>query len=150
MSNEIYLNMFGYILGFRFAGMLLAMSIHSPGIVIITIWPIIGIPAAMIVTWAVLATDHDVSKVSKIWLEIGETSYATYLTHPFVIGIFSILAKRSGFLDQFSAVSIIAIFSIVVMLSSLLCGYIAHYIIDLPITRYFSKLWPAPKTSHAS
>jgi len=48
MSNEIYLNMFGYILGFRFAGMLLAMTIHSPGIVLITICPIIGIPAAMI------------------------------------------------------------------------------------------------------
>ena len=48
MSNEIYLNMFGYIFGFGFALMLLAMTIHSPGIVLITIWPIIGIPAAMI------------------------------------------------------------------------------------------------------
>ena len=48
MSNEIYLNMFGYILGSGFALMVLAMIIHSPGIVLITIWPIIGIPAAMI------------------------------------------------------------------------------------------------------
>ena len=48
MSNEIYLNMFGYILRFGFAGMLLAMTINSPGIVLITICPIIGIPAAMI------------------------------------------------------------------------------------------------------
>jgi len=48
MSNEIYLNMFGYILGFGFALMLLAMTIHSPRIVLITIWPIIGIPAAII------------------------------------------------------------------------------------------------------
>ena len=48
MSNEIYLNMFGYILGFGFALMLLAMTIYSPGIALITVWPIIGIPAAMI------------------------------------------------------------------------------------------------------
>ena len=48
MSNEIYLNMFGYIFGFGFALMLLAMTIHSPGIVLIIIWPIIRIPAAMI------------------------------------------------------------------------------------------------------
>jgi hypothetical protein len=48
MSNEIYLNMFGYILGFGFAIMLLATTIHGPGIVLFTIWPIIGIPAVMI------------------------------------------------------------------------------------------------------
>ena len=48
MSNEICLIMFIYILGFGFAGMLLAMANHSPGIVLITICPIIGITAAMI------------------------------------------------------------------------------------------------------
>lgn len=106
-----------------------------------------GLPAAMILAWAVLARDHDTFSVHKFFLEIGETSYATYLTHPFVVGIVSMMAKYTGFLDSFSATSIILNFSIVVLVGSLIVGYVSHYILDLPLTKWLGRLWPAPKRS---
>lgn len=104
-----------------------------------------GLPAAMIVAWAVLARGHDMAPISKLWLEIGDTSYATYLTHPFVVGGASLIMRRFGFFDDFTVLQSIFSYSLVVLMGSLIGGYIVHYFVDRPLTAYFAKLWPVKK-----
>ena len=40
--------MFKYILAFGFVGLLIELTLHSPPIAVVKIWPIVGIPAAII------------------------------------------------------------------------------------------------------
>ena len=40
--------MFGYVLAFGFVALLIVITVHSPPIIIVTVWPIIGIPAAIL------------------------------------------------------------------------------------------------------
>ncbi|MFK7903097.1 MAG: acyltransferase family protein [Nitratireductor sp.] len=100
-----------------------------------------GIPAAMFVCWAVLTRSHDQATVSRGWIEIGETSYATYLTHPFVIGITALIVKKMDLVEVLSPYNLIVGYSMVVILASLSVGYLTHYLFDLPITRFIAKIW---------
>ena len=74
-------------------------------------------------------------RVGPVSLEIGETSYATYLTHPFVLGGLSLVADRLGLPALLGPQTFTLFYMLVACVTCLAVGYCVHYLIDRPLTR---------------
>lgn len=104
-----------------------------------------GIPAACIVA-SVVSTEMSIRRHLPRWLlAAGNASYATYLTHGFVVPVVFILCSRSISLDWVGLTATI----ILSLLISAGVGQITHYIIEQPLllrlrTRRPVSTLPAP------
>jgi peptidoglycan/LPS O-acetylase OafA/YrhL len=104
-----------------------------------------GLPAACIVAAAV-STERSIRQRLPRWLlAAGNASYATYLTHGFVVPAVFILCARSIHLD-WAGLGVSIIVSLVV---SLIVGQVVHHIIEQPLllrlrTRRPISTLPAP------
>ena len=84
---------------------------------------------------------YDEIRVPRFALEIGESSYAIYLTHPFIIGATSILFSRFQLIDELSPLNLLFTYSLAVIIVSLAVGYLVHYLFDLPFTNWLRHRW---------
>ncbi|WP_083649273.1 acyltransferase family protein [Salaquimonas pukyongi] len=100
-----------------------------------------GIPATLMVFAAVLTKGYDEVRVPRLALEIGESSYAIYLTHPFIIGATSVLFSRLQLIDGLFPLNLVFTYSLAVVIMSLAVGYLAHYLFDLPFTNWLRRRW---------
>ncbi|MGB7288362.1 MAG: acyltransferase [Salaquimonas sp.] len=109
-----------------------------------------GIPALLIMAGSTLTVYGNEMMISRIFQIGGEISYAVYLSHPFVIGVFALAFNRFEFLHEMEPLSLVFTFASSVLLSSMIAGYLLHNFIDLKITRKFASLWPAYKGPSAA
>jgi len=101
-----------------------------------------GIPAILFLAAAVHTRGMDNVSVSMPILAIGEGSYAIYLIHPFVIGALSLIFRRLEFLENTSALNVVATYSAAVAIASVLAGIAATRFVDQPINDWLKKIWP--------
>ncbi len=93
-----------------------------------------GIPAVLIVSFAVLgASEWRVPLLTPL-VEIGEASYATYLTHPFILGGLAMIVWKSGMLATVPFVVVAGGFLAVAVFLCLSVGQMTHILVDLPLT----------------
>ena len=100
-----------------------------------------GIPASLMLSAAVFSKGMDQVAVSRSLLEVGETSYAIYLSHPFVTGAIALVFSRAGFAESLSPLNLLFTFSTAVVVVSLAVGYLVHYAFDLPFTNWLRHKW---------
>ena len=94
-----------------------------------------GIPATLIVAAAVFFPGVEQFRSGRLALEAGETSYATYLSHPFVLGGLSLVTSRLGIVAAMDPQSFLYAYLVVACIACLAAGYVTHYLIDVPLTR---------------
>jgi len=100
-----------------------------------------GIPAFFIVAAATLSRGIDTAGAPRRLAEIGDASYAIYLTHPFVIGATAYAAhllERAAALTPGEAT---VWYVGVVLPASLAVGIFVHNRIDRPLTGWIARHW---------
>jgi exopolysaccharide production protein ExoZ len=102
-----------------------------------------GIPALLIVAAFILFPEAGHVHVGRVSLEAGETSYATYLTHPFVLGGMSLVANRLGLPALVGPYIFSAVYVVIACLLCLTIGYQVHYRLDQPLTRRIAATLPS-------
>jgi len=98
-----------------------------------------GVPAALITAAAILTRGYDERSVPRSALEIGETSYAIYLTHPFVIGATSVLFWKTNLVADLDPLNLLFTYSAIVIILTIAIGYVVHYWFDLPFTNHIRR-----------
>lgn len=95
-----------------------------------------GIPSFFLLLSAIsLESLMDSPVIKSIATFVGDTSYAIYLSHAFVIEfIRKVVMKHFDFLQHHMSIVII-----VSLLASVLVGYILHRFLDLPLQHYFKR-----------
>jgi len=93
-----------------------------------------GVPGLLLLSAAVLTRGDDARQVNPFCFQIGQSSYATYLTHPFVIGGTSIAFRRSELFETLPPNIATALYFLTLIPLMLLVGYLVHNLVDLPIT----------------
>jgi exopolysaccharide production protein ExoZ len=94
-----------------------------------------GVPAAVLVIAAVTAAHEPASGWTKVWVRIGDASYALYLLHPFVIRSVSLLWRRFGWVTPLAIVVFIGVSLCLAGLTAL----VANAVMERPITRYLRR-----------
>lgn len=98
---------------------------------------LLGAPSALLIFSAVkLERDSDfaLGKIRSILVKVGDASYATYLSHYFVIAVFQrVLDIKYGWVSN----SIIN--ALFLILSALIIGQILYTLIDKPLHLFFKK-----------
>lgn len=100
-----------------------------------------GIPGALLVIAAVLTRGDDGRHVNRHLVDIGDASYATYLTHPFVLGAVALVMQRSGLTEALPPVWLIVLYGALVMPMILVTGHLTHRYLDLPVTGWVKRVW---------
>lgn len=90
-----------------------------------------GLPAAAIVAAAALSRGFDTVKLPGWLVGMGDASYATYLSHPFVIA-FSALTL-GGLLGTFHPLVFATLFALVVLPGTYIAGHVIHRRVDMPL-----------------
>lgn len=149
-----------YVSGARIARSLCAVFVIA-GIVLLMLAPgfdeavdlhrhvLYGIPATLIAAGAILFPGNESYRAPKVLLGAGEASYATYLSHPFVLGALAVAADRLALGQALPPVAFAAVFIAAAAAASLSGGYLVHRFVDLPATRRAAALIPAPRRAGA-
>ncbi|MEZ5873094.1 MAG: acyltransferase [Nitratireductor sp.] len=99
-----------------------------------------GIPAFLIVLGAVSFRGNEEFRASTLFLEAGENSYSTYLTHPFWLGILSVVISKAGLSAQMPVEYFVAFYLMLAVLGSFTCGFVVDRLIDKRISGAVRKL----------
>ena len=102
-----------------------------------------GIPATLMLAAAILTIGNEDERISRLSFEIGESSYSIYLLHPFIIGAVSLIFARFGLVNHLNPMQLIFNFAILVVVLSVVGGYLLHYYWDLPSTGFLRRKWKA-------
>jgi exopolysaccharide production protein ExoZ len=94
-----------------------------------------GLPAAIIVASS-LSVDRLRSKLQQALVALGDSSYAIYLTHPFVLVAFARAVKDH---PQLTSISLLP-FVPLVFAACISAGISAHLLVELPLTRLARRL----------
>jgi exopolysaccharide production protein ExoZ len=76
---------------------------------------------------------HKHNQLSKILGKIGDSSYSTYLVHPFFLVIASVILGKSS-LANFGD-----LFIIILAFGSILTGWICYVVLEKPITKFVKQ-----------
>lgn len=132
-----YLKNIPYLFGFLIsAGCLFFMIYAETKQIKIDSFFLYGIPSFFLLLSAIsLESLMDSPVVKAIATFVGDTSYAIYLSHAFVIEfIRKVVMKNFDFLQHHMSIVIIISLS-----ASILVGYILHRFLDLPLQHYFKR-----------
>lgn len=95
-----------------------------------------GVPAAFIVTACVLTRDLEHRKVPELLVTLGASSYALYLSHPFTLGVITVIWKMLS-LTELLGLALLPYFYVpVAMAICAFAGHMVHLLIEAPTTRY--------------
>jgi exopolysaccharide production protein ExoZ len=132
-----YLKNIPYLFGFLISASCLLFMIYAEIKQIkIDSFFLYGIPSFFLLLSAIsLESLMDSPVVKTISTFVGDTSYAIYLSHAFVIEfIRKVVMKHVDFLQHYMSIVIIISLS-----ASILVGYILHRFLDLPLQHYFKR-----------
>jgi peptidoglycan/LPS O-acetylase OafA/YrhL len=111
-------------------------ALHADGMAIgvprVLAW---GVPAALLVLAAVTGRQTPVSRVTAVWVRLGDASYALYLLHPFVIRAGSLLWRRLGLVSPGATLAYIA----ACLALSCLTALIVNAMAEKPVTRWLRR-----------
>lgn len=101
------------------------------------IWRVVfyGIPALIIMIACTLTRDLDQRPVPQILISLGASSYALYLTHPFVLGGLKVVWMKSGLTDIIGLNLMPWIFVGISLIVCAVVGHGVHRLVELPVTR---------------
>ena len=140
-----------YLTGFRLP-LIVALPLVGAGLALLATAPLFddaverlrhlhyGIPATLIVLGFVFLRGTDDFRASSLMLEAGENSYSTYLSHPFWLGILSILVSRSELQAQMPVQNFVTLYLILAILGSFIVGFIVDRLIDRRISGWLRNL----------
>jgi len=97
-----------------------------------------GIPAALLVGGFVLPRGMEKVKVSRVGLGIGDSSYALYLSHVFVVAALGFLFNQVFTADWQQVIWVSTFFVFVAVALSLVTGWLLHVWIDKPVGVYLN------------
>jgi exopolysaccharide production protein ExoZ len=133
------MRMSGVKVSARVAGIVLAIGVSAivfsdqmPVRVGIVLW---GLPAALIVAGIVYLEPLVGPRLPRIFLTLGDASYAIYLFHSLLVPAIGVALAKSGFRDP-----IVCIF--VSLAASFLVGWLIYRIAEKPSTEYLKRLIP--------
>lgn len=95
-----------------------------------------GIPMALVATGFVFLEKNAPPHFPRFLLEMGNSSYSTYLSHVFVLLIIATLLKKDLLPPSFLPNDLIAILSIILCLS---CGHISYLTLEKYLSNNFLK-----------
>lgn len=93
-----------------------------------------GIPAVLIVLGAVFFSGNDSFRASTLLLEAGENSYSTYLTHPFWLGVLTMIVSRAGLQVHMPVQNFVTFYLVMAIVGSFVVGYAVDRLIDRQIS----------------
>ena len=101
------------------------------------IWRVVfyGIPAFIIVTACVLTRDVDRRPVPNFLISLGASSYALYLTHPFVLGGLKVVWMKLGLVDLVGPMVLPWVFVIASLIICAIIGHAVHLLLEYPLTK---------------
>ncbi len=104
-----------------------------------------GIPAVLFVSFAVLSGSELRLPLLAPLVHIGEASYATYLTHPFILGGLALLVWKSGMLATVPFVFVAGGYLAIAVFLCLTVGQKVHSLVDLPLTDGLRRVILSPR-----
>ncbi len=101
------------------------------------IWRVVfyGIPALIIVTACVLTRDVDRRPIPNFLISLGASSYALYLTHPFVLGGLKVVWMKLGLVELVGPMVLPWIFVGVSLIICAIFGHAVHLLLEYPLTK---------------
>ncbi len=140
-----------YVSAFRLPAVALLPSLILSLILVIAGWRLsylvdlervifFGLPAALMVGGITLAQGAGRKSTSAIWQNLGDSSYALYLSHIFVIAALAKLADSAG--RPLWREDIFMVGGFILVSAGLCCvvGWWIHGMIERPATQYFGNL----------
>lgn len=91
-----------------------------------------GVPASLMV-YAALGLSPAGGRISSFLERLGDASYSLYLSHTFTITLLFVIWQRLGFASP-------PLFILAAFLASIAAGFIAHRIIEVPLTQAARRL----------
>ena len=102
-----------------------------------------GLPATILMAGLTLSKGVEELPVGVIWRRLGDSSYALYLSHVFVIAgmgyIFGILGSTDWQMETETRI----VFIIVSMVVSCYAGWLLHVLVERPVARFFKSKFGA-------
>ena len=99
-----------------------------------------GIPALLIVSGATLFRNARDYRAGRPLLLAGDSSYATYLVHPFVLGGLALGARKLHQAETLPPELFAPVFILTAIASSLIAGYLVHRFVDEPMRRGLGRI----------
>ena len=104
-----------------------------------------GIPALLIVAGITLFAGSKERRGNPLLVEMGETSYSTYLSHPFTLGVLTLVAAKVQASLHLPPYLFSAAYGAAALVACLLVGHATHHLVDRRLTRWASRLL-SPRT----
>jgi peptidoglycan/LPS O-acetylase OafA/YrhL len=104
-----------------------------------------GVPATLLAASAVLFRGVESYRVGPVFLALGESSYATYLVHPFVLGLIAMTARHFDLVRTLPAAVLAGGLVATAIAASLWAGHVVHRQVDTRLTRWANLVLPRPK-----
>lgn len=109
-----------------------------------------GLPATILMAGFTLSKGVEELSIGVVWRRLGDSSYALYLSHVFVIAglgyMFSALGSADWQMDTNTGI----VFIIVSLALSCYAGWLLHVLVELPVARFFKSKFDAEKQGHDS
>ena len=106
------------------------------------IWRVVyyGIPAFVIMVACTLTRDLDRRPIPSALISLGASSYALYLTHPFVLGGLKVVWVKLGMLELVNPMLMPWVFVAGSLVICAFVGHGVHRLVEFPITRILMSL----------
>jgi peptidoglycan/LPS O-acetylase OafA/YrhL len=98
-----------------------------------------GLPAGLLVMACVTAAHESVSPWTRVWVRLGDASYALYLLHPFVVRAVSLVWRRFGAVTPLA--TLVYIFASLGL--ACLVAIVINIFVERPSTKYVRR-WIEP------
>ncbi len=104
-----------------------------------------GVPALMIVVACILTRNVEFRPVPSLLVTLGASSYALYLTHPFTLGIITMIWEWLGITAMIGFGLLPWIYTLVAMVICAIVGHGVHLLVEMPATRLLGKIRPGKR-----
>ncbi len=102
-----------------------------------------GLPATILMAGFTLSKGVEELSVGVVWRRLGDSSYALYLSHVFVIAGMGYLFKALGSADWQLETETGIVFVIVSLVVSCYAGWLLHVLVERPVARLFKLKFEA-------
>ena len=104
-----------------------------------------GLPATILMAGLTLSKGVEELSVGVVWRRLGDSSYALYLSHVFVIAGMGYLFEVLGSADWQLETETGVVFIIVSLIVSCYAGWLLHAMVEQPVARLFKSKFEAEK-----
>ena len=94
---------------------------------------------------AILTRERGSSMIASFRNKMAASSYSIYLSHPFTLGAFVVVWKKSGLYEILPGNVLLG----VSVVGAILVGYVAHRVLEVPVNKAVDKLFSRPPAHEA-